>query len=69
MTRILPFILALSLSECGMEIEKRGYVVRSISLDAAPMMISGTVTFDNVYLPENSSGTCIGIEVCNDTVE
>ena len=69
MTRTISVLLILTLSGCGMEIEKRGYVVRSISLDAAPMMISGTVTFDNVYLPENSSGTCIGIEVCNDTVE
>ena len=69
MTRTISVLLILTLSGCGMEIEKRGYVVRSISLDAAPMMISGTVTFDNVYLPENSSGTCIGIEVCNDSVE
>ena len=66
MTRAISALLILALSGCGFEVEKRGYVVRSISVDAAPGMISGTVVFDNVLLPVNSGGTCIGVEVCND---
>lgn len=60
MTRLIPLALALALSGCGFEIEKRGYVVRSVSVDAAPGLISATVTFDNVILPE--SGGCL--EIC-----
>lgn len=69
MTRAVILTLALALSGCGFEVEKRGYVIRSVSVDAAPGMISGTVVFDNVLLPVNSGGTCIGVEVCNETVE
>lgn len=65
MTRAAILCLALTLSGCGFEIEKRGYVVRSVSLDAAPGMISATLTLDNRYFPE-AGNTCIGVEVCND---
>lgn len=68
MTRAISALLILALSGCGFEVEKRGYVIRSVSVDAAPGMISGTVVFDNIYLPEAGS-TCIGVEVCNETVE
>ena len=54
-------LLALALSGCGMEIEKGGYYVRSISVDAAPGLISATITFDNKYLPEQGGGC---FEVC-----
>ena len=60
MTRLASIALALALSGCGFEIERRGYVVRSVSVDAAPGMISATVTFDNVLLPE--TGGCL--EIC-----
>ena len=65
MTRSALLALALILSGCGFEVEKRGYIVRSISLDAAPGMISATLTLDNRYFPE-AGNTCIGVEVCND---
>ena len=56
-----PIILALALSGCGFEVEKRGNVVRSVSVVAAPGAISATVYFDNVYLPERGGGC---VEVC-----
>jgi hypothetical protein len=54
LTRAIILTLALALSGCGFEVEKRGYVIRSVSVDAAPGMISGTVVFDNYLLPESS---------------
>lgn len=65
MTRAIILTLALALSGCGFEVEKRGYVIRSVSVDAAPGMISATLTLDNRYWPE-AGNTCIGVEVCND---
>lgn len=63
MTKV-ALALILALSGCGFEIEKRGYVVRQVSVDAAPGMISATLVLDNKYYPE-SGASCIGIEVCN----
>ena len=65
MTRAISALLILALSGCGFEVEKRGYVIRSVSVDAAPGMISATLTLDNRYWPE-AGNTCIGVEVCND---
>lgn len=58
-------VVALILSGC-IQVEKRGYVLRSMSVNAAPKSVGLTWTFDNVYLPQ-TSGDCIGIDVC--TVE
>jgi hypothetical protein len=68
MTRAISALLILALSGCGFEVEKRGYVIRSVSVDAAPGMISATLTLDNRYWPE-AGNSCIGVEVCNETVE
>jgi hypothetical protein len=57
--------IALLLSGC-IEIERKGYVLRSMSVNAAPRSVGLTWTFDNVNLPE-TGGDCIGIDVC--TVE
>lgn len=69
MTRAISALLILALSGCGelmpIEIERNGYVIRQISVDAAPGMISATLTLDNRYWPE-AGNTCIGVEVCND---
>jgi hypothetical protein len=62
MTRAM--LLALALSGC-IEVERKGYILRSMSVDAAPRSIGMTWTFDNYTLPEQG-GTCIGIEVCTD---
>lgn len=64
MTRAM--LLALALSGC-IEVERKGYILRSMSVDAAPRSVGLTWTFDNVALPVQGGGTCIGIEVC--TVE
>ncbi len=58
-------ILALALSGC-IEVERKGYVLRSMSVNAAPRSVGLTWTFDNVYLPQ-TGGDCIGIEVCTVT--
>ncbi len=57
-------LILLALSGCVRE----GYVLRSLSVDASPRSVGFTVTFDNQQLPEYGTN-CIGIEVCNETVE
>ena len=57
-------LLPLALSGCINE----GYVLRSASVGASPGRVNFTLTFDNMYLPQ-SGATCIGVEVCNETVE
>lgn len=55
-------ILTLALSGC-IEIERKGYVLRSMSVNAAPRSVGVTWTFDSLVLP-STGGNCIGIEVC-----
>lgn len=56
----------LLLAACGNAVIPDGYVMRSISANAARGSVGITVTFDNVYLPQ-TGGNCIGIEVCTTT--
>lgn len=58
-------VLALALSGC-IEVERKGYVLRSMSVNAAPRQIGLTWTFDSLALPK-TGGDCIGIEVCTIT--
>jgi hypothetical protein len=60
-------ILAIALSGC-IEVERKGYVLRSMSLNAAPRSVGLTWTFDNYTLPQ-SGGSCVGVNVCTETVE
>ena len=61
-------VLALALSGC-IEVERKGYILRSVSVNAAPRSVGLTWTFDNLRLPQQG-GDCIGIEVCTvETVE
>ena len=57
--------LALALSGC-IEVERKGYVLRSMSINAAPRSVGLTWTFDSTVLPQ-AGGDCIGIEVCTVT--
>lgn len=61
--RVLALALALSGS---IEVERKGYVLRSMSVNAAPRSVGLTWTFDNIHLPQTVGG-CIGIEVCTVT--
>lgn len=40
----LPLLLCACISD--------GYVMRSVSVDAAPRAVGFTITFDNIHLPE-----------------
>jgi hypothetical protein len=65
MMRWFPIILALS--GC-IEVERKGYILRSVSVNAAPRSVGLTWTFDNYTLPQ-SGGSCVGVNVCTETVE
>lgn len=59
MTRA-ALLIALTLSGC-IEVERKGYVLRSVSVNAAPRSIGMTWTFDNYGLPQNDGGC---LQVC-----
>jgi hypothetical protein len=44
--------LALALSGC-IEVERKGYVLRSMSVNAAPRSVGLTWTFDSKVLPQS----------------
>lgn len=62
MTR-LAVLASLALSGC-IEVQRTGYVLRSVSANASPGSIGMTWTFDNHSLPASASGC---LQVC--TVE
>lgn len=66
--RWLPIILALSACAEPIEVVRKGYVLQSASVNAARGSVGFTVTFGNIYLPQ-SGASCVGVNVCTETVE